>query len=275
MEKENVGGFTPTLSVPQVFYGLRGPVRSQVRPGSRVGGSFSPGSMVTSRGLRTSPPRGSLSSYSPGLSAISPGFCLLAMIGLLRFTVANLRTGWGPESLGGRGGRGGFGTGGAGGRGRPGGAGGFGSGLLGGGAGSGIRGIRSLITLAPARRPPSWRTLQVETYHPCQAEYAALASLASASSSRQCNEPSRNFPFLGLCRPFRRVPWFTSHGILQLMRLAVSCLCTADVLRLHSVAYERWQHLLARLDGRLSRLTWIPHYDNIPLHESTSFQSHS
>ena len=52
---------------PSLTYGFGGPVRSQVRPGSWVGGSFgSPGSIVTSRGLGTSPPRGPRSMYSPG-----------------------------------------------------------------------------------------------------------------------------------------------------------------------------------------------------------------
>ena len=57
-------------------YGLGGPVRSQVFPGSCVGGSFSsPGSIVTWRGSETCPPRGPRSMYSPGLFGVSPGFC--------------------------------------------------------------------------------------------------------------------------------------------------------------------------------------------------------
>lgn len=49
--------------------------RSQVRPGSWVGGNgLSPSSMVTCRGLGTCPPRGPRSTYSPGLFGISPGF---------------------------------------------------------------------------------------------------------------------------------------------------------------------------------------------------------
>ena len=153
--------------------------------------------------------------YSPGLLGFSPGLCLSAIIFLRRSMIAELRTGCGPETFDGRGGRGGFGTGGAGGLGRPGGAGGFGPGLPGGRIGSGLPGgILLIITLALATRPPYWRTLPVETYLLCQAESAALPSLASVSSCRPCSEPSRNFPFWGLCRPLRRVPRFSSHAII-------------------------------------------------------------
>ena len=50
-------------------------MRFHVRPGFWVGGKgLSPGSMVTSRGAGTLPPRGPLSMYSPGFSGTSPGF---------------------------------------------------------------------------------------------------------------------------------------------------------------------------------------------------------
>ncbi len=182
----------PHLFFLKLPYRFRGPVRSQVRSGCCVGGSFSPGSIVTSRGLRTSPPRGPRSMYSPGRFAISPGFCFLAMIGLLQTNVVHLRTGLGRELFGGRGGRGGFGTGGAGDRGRLGGAGGFGSGLLGGRIGSGIRGIRSLITLALAKRPLCYRILSVETSHRPLNEFVVPPALGGAFLFRLYTAPNRS-----------------------------------------------------------------------------------
>lgn len=61
-------------------HGLAGPIRSQVRFGSCVGGSgLSPGSIVTWRGWGTAPPRRPRSMCSPGRSGISPGLCSLLM----------------------------------------------------------------------------------------------------------------------------------------------------------------------------------------------------
>lgn len=74
--------------------------------------------------------------------------------------IADIWTGYDPETFGGRDGRGGFGTGGAGGLGRPGVTGGFGSGLLGDRIGSGMPGgILLLITLALATTLPYLRSL--------------------------------------------------------------------------------------------------------------------
>ena len=123
---------------------------------------------------------------------IVAGFLLLNHHFLLISMIADLRTGWGPESFGGRGGRGGFGTGGAGGRGRPGGAGGFGSGLLGGRAGSGIRGIRSLITRVLATRPPCYRTLLVETSHRLLTEFVVPPALGGAFLFHLYTAPNRS-----------------------------------------------------------------------------------
>lgn len=68
------------------FLFFTGPIRSHVRPGFCVGGNgLSPGSIVTWRGLGTSPPRGPRSICSPGLSGLSPGFCRSDMIVLQYF----------------------------------------------------------------------------------------------------------------------------------------------------------------------------------------------
>ena len=145
------------------------------------------------------------------------GFLVLSQFWPPELPIVQIRTDCDPETFGGRGDRGGFGTGGAGGCGRPGGLGGFGSGFLGGRIGSGTRGgFLLLITLALATLQPSWRTSPVETYHPCQAGYVSRSSLASVSLYRLCNGPIRTCRSWVPCRPFRKVPWFTSHGIIWL-----------------------------------------------------------
>ena len=66
---------TPALG--RRIYGLGGPVRFHFLPGFCVGGrGVSFGSMVIRRGCGTLPPRGPTSSYSPGRSGFSPGFCV-------------------------------------------------------------------------------------------------------------------------------------------------------------------------------------------------------
>jgi len=65
---------------PRSCYFFGGPIRCQVRPGFWVGGNLSsPGSIVTSLGFCTLPPRDPRSLYSPGRFGVSPGFCRLAM----------------------------------------------------------------------------------------------------------------------------------------------------------------------------------------------------
>ncbi len=201
--------------------------------------------------------------YSPGLLGFSPGFCVLATCGLLQDTVAHVRTGCDPDTFGGRGGRGGFGTGGAGGLGRPDGAGGFGSGLPGGRIGSGMPGgILLLITPALATRPLCRWTSPAETSHPCQAESAVPPAWAWVALCRRCNEPNRSCLFLGPSGRFCTRSLCCSCVTLMLLRDVAYLLQFLD--------FERRRQLLARTNGRLSRLCLSPCHDNIHLHEITS-----